>query len=176
MEKSKTSDDVRARESEGSIGEWVPRKQLNPWTKNPRKNKHAIAPVADSIKRLGFGAPIVARKSDGRVIAGHTRLLAAESLGLERVPVRWVDVTDREADMLALADNRLGELAQWDELMLLDTLTELGLDDAESVGWDQAALDKMTGQFDERPAKEIDVEGMEFSHKCPACGFGFNDE
>lgn len=150
---------ARATLDEGSIGEWVDRSTLTPWKKNPRKNKHAIKPLADAIERMGFGAPIVARKSDGRVIAGHTRLLAAESLGMDRVPVRWVDVDDRTADMMALADNKLGELAEWDEPMLMAELSELGLDDAELAGWDAKELDALARNIDSGEVVEDEAPG-----------------
>lgn len=150
---------ARATLDEGSIGEWVDRSTLTPWKKNPRKNKHAIKPLADAIERMGFGAPIVARKSDGRVIAGHTRLLAAESLGMDRVPVRWVDVDDRTADMMALADNKLGELAEWDEPMLMAELSELGLDDAALAGWDSKDLDALARNIDSGEVVEDEAPG-----------------
>lgn len=150
---------ARATLDEGSIGEWVDRSALTPWKKNPRKNKHAIKPLAEAIERMGFGAPIVARKLDGRVIAGHTRLLAAESLGMDRVPVRWVDVDDRTADMMALADNKLGELAEWDEPMLMAELGELGLDDAALAGWDSKELDALARNIDSGEVTEDEAPG-----------------
>ena len=60
-----------------AAAEWVAPKDLVPWKDNPRINEHAIDKVAASIERFGFGTPIVARKSDGRIIAGHTRREAA---------------------------------------------------------------------------------------------------
>jgi hypothetical protein len=107
--------------------EWVDPASLKPWKRNPRTNDHAVASVAASIKRFGFGAPIVARRTDGEVIAGHTRLKAALQMGLDRVPVRYVDLSPKDARALALVDNRLGELAEWDD-DLLDQ-ARLGLED-----------------------------------------------
>ena len=71
---------------------WEDITKLVPWDDNPRDNKRAIQSVADSIKRFGFGAPIIARKADQMVIAGHTRLAAAKVLNLEKVPVRYLDL------------------------------------------------------------------------------------
>ena len=104
---------------------WVGIDEVVPWEKNPRKNDSAVDGVAKSIQRFGFGAPILARLADGVVIAGHTRLKAAKKLGLDKVPVRYLNVDPAEAHALALADNRLGEIAEWDDAVLADVLREL---------------------------------------------------
>ena len=52
---------------------YLPITDLVPWENNPRDNDYAVDAVANSIKRFGFGAPIVARKSDLMIIKGHTR-------------------------------------------------------------------------------------------------------
>jgi len=102
--------------------------RLVPWADNPRDNAAAVAGVAASIERFGFGAPIVARSANGEVIAGHTRLLAARELGLAVVPVRWLDLSADEAHALALADNKLAEAAEWDGSALEAALASLGDD------------------------------------------------
>lgn len=81
---------------------------------NPRKNKKAVAAVAESIKQFGFKNPIIIDK-DGVIIAGHTRKAAAEQLGLETVPcIIADDLTPEQAAAFRLADNKTGELAEWD--------------------------------------------------------------
>lgn len=126
---------------------WVDIKSLKPWDRNPRKNQAAVAPVAASMKRFGFGAPILARRADGEIIAGHTRILAAESLGLTRVPVRYLDLDPADAHLLALADNKLNEKAEWDDAEVGRILSEYGLEDAALAGWDSAELDKMAADL-----------------------------
>lgn len=124
-----------------------PTGSLVAWTKNPRKNAHAVGPVAESIKRFGFGAPIIARRADRVVIAGHTRLLAAKQLGLAEVPVRFVDLDEAQSAALALADNKLGELADWDDAALAGVLHDLeGLScDLDGLGWTGDELATLTG-------------------------------
>ena len=128
---------------------WLPIGDLTPWADNPRENDHAVPEVARSIERFGFGAPILARPIDGgglEVIAGHTRLKAAQSLGLDRVPVRVLDLDPTDARLLALADNRLGELADWSS-GLEDVLRQMGNDgvDLDGLGWTAEELDALTG-------------------------------
>lgn len=120
---------------------WVAPHTLKPWAKNPRKNDgEPVNKVAESIKRFGFAAPIVARKATSEIIAGHTRWKAATKLGLERVPVRFLDISEREAHLLALADNRLGELADWDDPQLHEILASYDMGDVMLAGWDDKAL------------------------------------
>lgn len=123
--------------------EWVKINDLKPWNDNPRNNEHAIQKVAQSIKRFGFGAPIIARKEDGEVIAGHTRLEAAKHLKLKEVPVRYLDLDPVDAHLLALADNKLGEVAEWDDLKLKDIFEKesFAVDDLFIAGFDAGALD-----------------------------------
>jgi DNA modification methylase len=147
---------------------WEDIDRLVPWDQNPRHNKSAIQSVADSIKRFGFGAPIVAREQDKMVIAGHTRLAAAKLLNLDRVPVRYLDLDPADAKMLALADNKIGEIADWNEEMLASIIDELSLsvDDMQDIGWSKEEID---GLFDpvfdsieEPKPKEsvIDIENL----------------
>jgi len=141
--------DSRAREQEQEVAAvWVDRSTLTPWKENPRKNQKAIAKVAASIKRFGFGSPILAR-TGGEVIAGHTRLLAAESLGLDRVPVRYLDLDPAEAHLLALADNKLGEIAEWDDALVASILSKYGLEDAALSGFDSKELDAIADRLAE---------------------------
>lgn len=116
--------------STAPAAEWVAVGKLTPWANNPRKNDPAVPGVMASIKRFGFGAPLLARRETGEIIAGHTRLKAASKLGMVEVPVRYLDLSAEEAHALALADNKLGEKAEWDEELLQGVLQEL---DAKNV-------------------------------------------
>lgn len=147
---------ARPQDAREAAAEWVPRSALKPWAQNPRRNDTAVPAVVASIQRFGFGAPILARRADGEVIAGHTRLKAAEALGLERVPVRYLDLDPVDAHLLALADNKLSEKADWDNGKVAEVLSGYGLDDAELAGWDQAELDKLGGALgaDDEPAPD----------------------
>lgn len=155
---------------------WVDIKDLKPWDRNPRKNDKAIAKVAASMKRFGWGAPILARTADREIIAGHTRILAAESLGMTRVPVRFLDLDPAEAHLLALADNKLNEIAEWDTAAVAAILSEYGLDDAALAGWDSAELDKMAVDIPDFLPGTEDEQGDLDAIKpisCPNCGHEF---
>ena len=87
---------------------------LIPYANNPRINDDAVNMVANSIKEFGFQQPIVVDKNMV-VIVGHTRLKAAKKLKLKVVPVQVADLTDEQARAYRLADNKVGEYAEWDE-------------------------------------------------------------
>jgi hypothetical protein len=129
---------------------WISTGDLKPWKDNPRKNEAAVAKVARSIKTFGFGAPLLARRKNLEVIAGHTRLAAAVLLELEDVPVRLLDVTEREAHALALADNRLGEEAEWDETKLARILADLREEqgDIAAIGFEGKELDRILASLE----------------------------
>jgi DNA modification methylase len=132
--------------SEEAAAVWVDIASLRPWVKNPRKNDHAVDQVVESIKRFGFGAPLVARKADRSIIAGHTRLKAALKLGLEVVPVRYLDLTEDEAHRLARADNKLAELAEWDSVALLAQLQGENEVDRLLQGFTPADMRRLMGE------------------------------
>lgn len=119
--------------------EYVPVVHLKGWKQNPRENDDAVDSVKQSIERFGFGAPIVARREDGMIIAGHTRLRAALELRMTEVPVRYLDVGIDEAKALALADNKIAEIASWDSALLASVLADLDENgiDLNGLGWDQ---------------------------------------
>ena len=99
--------------------------ELIPYVNNPRNNDDAIDAVASSIKNFGFKVPIVV-DSNNEIINGHTRLKAAKKLGLETVPVIVADdLTPEQIKAFRLADNKVGEIATWDEDALIIELEEL---------------------------------------------------
>ena len=80
--------------------------EIHPYEKNPRFNDGAVEAVANSIKEFGFQQPIVVDK-DLVVVVGHTRLKAAEQLGLTEVPVVIAEnLTPEQVQAYRIADNR----------------------------------------------------------------------
>lgn len=126
--------------------EWCAPGDLKPWTRNPRRNDEAVEPIMASIREFGFGAPIVARQATREIIAGHTRWRAACQLGLERVPVRFLDITEEQAHRLALADNKLGEISKWDITELSNIFADLSaasIDSVKGLGFSKEEIDKL---------------------------------
>ena len=60
--------------------------ELLEYDNNPRNNEDAVGKVAESIRQFGFQVPILIDQNDV-IIAGHTRKLAAQELGMTQVHV-----------------------------------------------------------------------------------------
>lgn len=157
----------------------VPTASLIPYARNARTHSDAqVAQIAASIREWGWTIPVLVDEA-GTLIAGHGRLLAAQSLGLEEVPAMvargWSDAKRRA---YALADNRLALNAGWDETMLALEVAALSHDDfnLSLLGFDEGELSRlMDGDPppDEQPPdefREVD-EDIDTEHECPKCGY-----
>lgn len=119
---------------------------LKPDPANPRQHsKKQVRQIADSIASFGFNVPVLV-DADLKVIAGHGRLLAAKQLGLTKVPTISLEhLTPEQARAFAIADNRLTEIATWDEKLLgqqLRELSELNLSfSIETTGFEIGEID-----------------------------------
>ena len=103
-------------------------KDLKPYKNNPRNNEDAVQYVMNSINEFGFKVPLVISKT-GEVIAGHTRLLASERMGLEKVPcIIANDLNDEQIKAFRLVDNKVSEISSWDWIKLEKELDEIELD------------------------------------------------
>lgn len=99
--------------------------ELIPYEKNPRDNRLAIEDVVRSIEEYGFTNPILVNE-EKVILAGHTRREAAILAGMEKVPYIVVDgLTEAQQRAYRLADNKLSELALWDEDLLKEELEDL---------------------------------------------------
>ena len=104
----------------------LPVSEVRPYEKNPRKNADAVKFVKASIEQFGFKIPIVI-DSNRVIVCGHTRLMAAKSLGMSEVPCIYADdLTDAQIKAFRLADNKVSEFAEWDDALLGDELADIG--------------------------------------------------
>ena len=119
--------------------------EIHPYEKNPRFNDSAVEAVANSIKEFGFQQPIVVDK-DLVVVIGHTRLKAAKQLGLTEVPVVIADnLTPEQVQAYRIADNKTGEIAEWNYDLLPIELRDLQEKDFDLslLGFDTDELDRL---------------------------------
>jgi DNA modification methylase len=123
---------------------------LKPYENNPRTHsKKQIRQIAKSLEQFGWTNPILVDDQD-RIVAGHGRLAAARSLGWTNVPTIALGAMS-EADRRAyiIADNRLAELAGWDEAILaieFQFLIDADLDfNVELTGFEMGDIDRILG-------------------------------
>jgi site-specific DNA-methyltransferase (adenine-specific) len=122
-----------------------PISDIKPYPNNPRQNDDAVEAVARSIGEFGFRQPIVV-DTDLVVICGHTRLKAAQRLGLTEVPiVIATDLSPEQIKAYRLADNKTAELARWDYDLLPIEWGDLrdGGFDLSLLGFDPDELAKL---------------------------------
>src|SRR5277367_1802291 len=128
-----------------------PIEKLIPYARNPRTHSDAqVAQLAASIAEFGFVNPVLVA-SDAGILAGHGRMLGAQALKLKEVPVIVLDhLTPAQRKAYLLADNKLAELAGWDNDLLRLELQDLDLADFDLgvIGFSDDELRDLLGDPD----------------------------
>jgi DNA modification methylase len=128
---------------------------------NPRVHaKRQIGQIASSIRIFGFNVPVLVDRH-GNVVCGHGRMLACRELGMTEVPTLCLDhLTSAQARAFMIADNRLTEIATWDDQLLAQQLKDLslsGLDfSLEVTGFMTAEIDLRISSLEDKPAQDAD--------------------
>lgn len=131
---------------------------IKPYENNPRDNDGGVDAVANSIKEFGWQQPIVVDK-DNVIIVGHTRYKAARKLGMKEVPVVVANnLTPEQVKAYRLADNKTGELTDWDMSLLDDELGDIADIDMSDFGFnldlDDDEVEVQEDDFDEEVPEE----------------------
>ena len=138
----------------------LPVPEVRPYEKNPRKNAEAVKYVKASIEKFGFKQPIIV-DSNRVIIAGHTRLEAAKSLGMAEVPcIVADDLTDAQVKALRLADNEGAEFSEWEMNLLggeLGELAEISDIDMGDFGFDLSEFDNIGLDDEENAEKGVNL-------------------
>lgn len=138
----------------------LPTAELKPNPKN--RNKHPdeqIERLAEIIRYQGFRQPIIVSSRSGYIVAGHGRLLAAQRLEIERVPVVFQDFESEEQEYaFQVSDNAVAAWAELDLAGINADLPDLGPDfDIDLLGIKDFTLDvaeKLEPQCDEDEVPE----------------------
>lgn len=126
----------------------MPVERLVPYARNPRRNDGAVDAVAASIREFGFRVPVVVDEQL-TVLAGHTRLKAARKLGLAQVPVHIAaGLSEAQKKAFRIADNRVGEIAEWDNDMLALELEDLRMADFDlgTLAFDEGEVERIMAE------------------------------
>ena len=154
---------------------------LIPYARNSRTHSDAqVGKIAASIREFGFLNPIIVDGANG-IIAGHGRVMAAQKLGLQTLPVIEAGhLTEAQKRAYIIADNRLALDAGWD-----NDLLKIELQDLEADGFDLSLtgfeIGEMAAIFDEpnfAPGSEDDQGRLDQLEpkmcQCPNCGEQFD--
>jgi len=138
--------------------EYVRVDDIIPYDKNPRRNDKAVDAVAASMRSFGFKVPIVIDENNV-IVCGHTRIKAAKRLGIEEAPcVRAVDLTPEQIRAFRVADNKVSELAEWDDALLAGEVAALPEFDFEQFGFDLGDIAPQGDVDTEEDAFDVDAE------------------
>jgi DNA modification methylase len=135
--------------------------EIKPDPANARRHSgKQIRKLADSIETFGFNVPVLV-DAELNAVAGHARLAACRLLGLAELPTLCLDhLSPAQLRAFMLADNRLTELAQWDDRLLaqqLKDLSLLGLDfSLEVTGFEMAEIDLRIESLEHLPSPDDD--------------------
>ena len=135
---------------------------IHPYERNPRNNDSAVAAVAKSIQEFGFKNPIILDQ-DHVIVAGHTRYRVAKQLGMTEVPcVIADDLTPDQVTAVRIADNKTGEIAEWNYELLPVELRELqsAQFDLSLLGFDTDELEKLLSNGDEVTEGETEPDAV----------------
>jgi len=126
--------------------EYLSPSDLKAYENNSRTHSEKqVDQICASIREFGFVNPILI-SDDNVVIAGHGRLMAANEMGLDTVPViRLSDLSDRQRRALVIADNKIAMNAGWDFSKLGDELSALVGEDFDLglTGFNEQELDAL---------------------------------
>lgn len=139
---------------------------LIPYAKNARTHSEAqVAQIAASITEWGWTMPVLVDETSN-IIAGHGRVLAAQQLGLEEIPVMvatgW---TPAQRQAYVIADNKLAENARWDDALLAAEIGDLqttdfniGLTGFTEIEIGELLADRNDGRTDPDAVTEVPAE------------------
>ena len=156
--------------------EYLPIAELKAYGTNARKHGD-IDKIKESIRLFGFNVPILVDQ-DNVIICGHGRVLAAEDLGMEKVPaIRATEWTEDQIKQFRIIENKTADLSSWDYdklLFELSAITEINMDVFEFAKDEEG--EETTQQIDSEGEVNIENFGDEtFDHECPYCGFKWNE-
>lgn len=132
---------------------------LIPYENNARINDDAVEFVANSIKEFGFKNPIII-DNNNVIIAGHTRLKAAEKLGIKKVPcIVADDLTEEQIKAFRIADNSTAQIAEWDMDKLMAELETIDYDMSKyGLAEQMAEIEKIIDENKEVEEDDFDAE------------------
>ena len=121
-----------------------------------------VGAISESLAKHGQYRPIVVQESTRHILAGNHTFKAAVALGWSKIAAVFIDVDDEQARRIMLIDNRLSDLASYDEDALVALLSELAKTEAglDGTGYDGDDLDSMIAALDDTPPIKPDADSV----------------
>ena len=166
--------------------------KIKPYKNNAKiHGKNQLKKLQESISEFGFLTPCLIDQ-DFNLIAGHGRVEAAKALGMKEVPCVYIEnLNETQRKAYILADNRLGELGEWDMDLVsqeLQTLSDSGFnleltgftfDDITSDDIDFSELDEEAEKIEQELPEEATIQQghmFRFGNHILLCGDSTKEE
>lgn len=158
--------------------EYIALSDIKPYENNPRMNDDAVKYVENSIKEFGFKVPIIIDQNNV-IVAGHTRLKAAEKLNLEKVPcIRASNLNAEQIKAFRIAENKVSEFSDWDMKKLEIELEDINFDMSNFGIIDIGDIDEsdIPNEITAKDSNFVENENTQRSIICPYCHKKFLEE
>ncbi len=160
-------------------GEEAPDQLLaNPknWRIHPENQQQGLTTV---LERVGWVQSVIVNKRTGFLVDGHLRVSLALRRGEKSVPVAYVDLTEEEEALILATLDPLASLAVTDQAQIRSLIDDVDRDEGidkllSGIGFAFDG-DTPTSKDQGGKTKEIDPDEFQLGHRCPRCGFEFEE-
>ena len=137
----------------------LPIDELVEYENNAKLHPHEqVEQIANSISEFGFNSPVLAWHNDRgepEIVAGHGRLMAAKKLGMEKLPVVFLDhMSEEQRRAYILVDNKLTMNSGFDDEILSMELSNIFDIDMSQFDFDIELDDEGDGEVEEDEVPE----------------------
>jgi|TARA_R100001163_G_scaffold64540_1_gene59033 hypothetical protein len=127
---------------------------------NPRLGD--IEKIQESLLENGQYRPLTVNKNNNQILTGNHTWLAMKELGWEKCTVTYVDVDENKAKKIVLVDNRLSDVADYDNELLSKMLQDM-VEDLMGTGFEQKDVDELLAEYD----GEVEIEVIDIPNPKP---------
>ena len=127
---------------------------------NPRLGD--IEKIQESLLENGQYRPLTVNKNYNQILTGNHTWLAMKELGWEKCTVTYVDVDENKAKKIVLVDNRLSDVADYDNELLSKMLQDM-VEDLMGTGFEQKDVDELLAEYD----GEVEIEVIDIPNPKP---------
>jgi hypothetical protein len=127
---------------------------------NPRLGD--IEKIQESLLENGQYRPLTVNKNNNQILTGNHTWLAMKELGWEKCTVTYVDVDENKAKKIVLVDNRLSDVADYDNELLTKMLQDM-VEDLMGTGFEQKDIDELLADYD----GEVEIEVIDIPNPKP---------
>jgi len=121
-----------------------------------------IEKIQESLLENGQYRPLTVNKNNNQILTGNHTWLAMKELGWEKCTVTYVDVDENKAKKIVLVDNRLSDVADYDNELLSKMLQDM-VEDLMGTGFEQKDVDELLAEYD----GEVEIEVIDIPNPKP---------